>query len=114
MKITVGEAKSLGIWEEVSGIEGHSVWAIDEGMDETTEVEVTFERLKEIIETLSPKYSKDSTLYSGSDIDLAYLCGAYSAAGIDAIHKERQMLKKIGKDPHEIITLVRKTSPQKT
>ena len=48
MKITAREALDLGIWGEISEIGGYSVWAVNEGMSDDTEIEITIEQFKEL------------------------------------------------------------------
>jgi hypothetical protein len=48
MKITAREALDLGIWQEVAEIAGYNVWAINEGMDDSTEIEITVDKFKEL------------------------------------------------------------------
>jgi|GEM_PF-5541525 len=49
MKITAREALDLGIWEEIAKIGGYSVWAINEGMDDSTEIEISVDEFKELV-----------------------------------------------------------------
>lgn len=49
MKITAREALELGIWEEVALMAGCSPWAINEGMCDSTELEITVDEFIKFI-----------------------------------------------------------------
>lgn len=52
-------------------------------------------------------------VYSTDEIDLAYITGAFNAAGIDGLQKELKRIKKVGKQPHDIIDFLKSESKPK-
>ena len=46
-------------------------------------------------------------MYSEREIDFAYLAGVFNVSGIDGLHEEIIRLKKLGKNPHDIILSAR-------
>jgi len=45
MKITIKEAVELSIWEEIAEIGGYDCWAVNEGIEMDTEIELTIEQV---------------------------------------------------------------------
>jgi hypothetical protein len=48
-----------------------------------------------------------SLQFSEHDVDFAYLCGVFNTSGIDGLHNEIQRLRELGKNPHDIIQLIK-------
>jgi len=51
----------------------------------------------------------DSLRYSEREIDFAYLAGVFNVSGIDGLQKEIARLKRLGKNPHDIIIAARQS-----
>lgn len=45
--------------------------------------------------------------YTKRELDFSYLMGVFNTSGIDGLHKETERLKELGKEPHDIINMLR-------
>ena len=65
------------------------------------------ELLENVIQVAQTKLCQSdvngSLQFSEREVDFAYLCGVFNTSGIDGLYTEIQRLKKLGKEPHNII-----------
>ena len=49
MKITIKKIMELDIWKEVAEVNGYDYYAVNEGLSDETEIEITINQLRNIL-----------------------------------------------------------------
>lgn len=104
---------------KVSDISAEEVLKDEDQISETAEILMQSENLEAsiiILKQFRQEYAsivnerKDSagSSYNTNDIDLAYLTGAFNVGGMDGLSQEIKRIKKLGKQPHDIIDFCKK------